>query len=204
MTKEEESDYNNNKDSKKKYHIGMIFIDIFTKYCQVAVVSSKKTDDILAGLLEGLNKMQGIPQVIYTDDEGSFTTNEFKELLDEKGIKHIITRGHPAVAERTIRTIKNMINKRLEAGNQPDSKWIDILHQVLFVHNYKMEHSATKMTPIQAKEAKNHMKVKLNLELKRKSTRRYPDVQIGDKVKIYTKRSSLRKNMFQYGQKKLI
>ena len=44
-----------------------------------------------------------------------------------------MTRGHPAVTERTIRTIKNMINKRLEAGNQPDSKWLDILNQVLFV-----------------------------------------------------------------------
>jgi hypothetical protein len=131
MTKQDENDYNAGK--KKQYHIGMLFIDIFTKYCQVAVVSSKKNDDILAGLLEGLTKMQGKPQVIYTDDEGSFTTKDFQELLEEKKIKHIITRGHPAVAERTIRTIKNMINKRLEAANQPDSKWIDILNQVLFV-----------------------------------------------------------------------
>ena len=27
MTKEEESEYNNNKENKKKYHIGMLFID---------------------------------------------------------------------------------------------------------------------------------------------------------------------------------
>ena len=78
--------------------------------------------------------MQGDPQVIFTDEEGAFTTKEFQELLEEK-IKHIITRGHAAVAESTIRTIKNMINKRLEAANQPDSKWIDILNQVLFVYD---------------------------------------------------------------------
>ena len=49
------------------------------------------------------------------------------------------------------------------------------------------------MTPIKAREEKNHMKVKLNLELKRKSTRRYPEVQIGDKVKIYTKKKQFEK-----------
>ena len=64
----------------------MLFIDIFTKYCQVVFIHSKKTDDILAGLLEGLNKMQGIPQVIYTDDEGAFATKDFQELLEEKNI----------------------------------------------------------------------------------------------------------------------
>ena len=86
-----------------------------------------------------------------------------------------------------------MINKRLEAANQPDSKWIDILNQVLFVYNYKMEHSATGLTPIQAREEKNLMKVKLNLELHRKSTRKYPEVQIGNKVKIYTKKKQFDK-----------
>ena len=71
----------------------MLFIDIFTKNCQVVVVSSKKNEDILAGLLEGLNKMGGNPQVIYTDDEPSFTTKDFQEILQGKNIKHIITRG---------------------------------------------------------------------------------------------------------------
>ena len=137
--------------------------------------------------------MQGDPQVIYTDEEGAFTTKEFQELLEEKKIKHIITRGHAAVAESTKRTIKNMINKRLEAANQPDSKWIDILNQVLFVYNYKNEHSATGMTPMQAREPKNEMKVRLRLELKRKSTRKYPDVVIGNKVKIYTKKKQFEK-----------
>ena len=127
MTKKDEEEYNY-EETKKKHHIGMLFIDIFTKYCQVVVVSSKKNEDILAGLLEGLNKMGGNPQVIYTDDEPSFTTKDFQEILQGKNIKHIITRGHAAVAEATIRTIKDMINKRLEAGNQPDSKWIDILN----------------------------------------------------------------------------
>ena len=56
-----------------------------------------------------------------------------------------------------------------------------------------MEHSATRMTPMKAREAKNHMKVKLNLELHRKSTRKYPPIEIGSKVKIYTKKKQFEK-----------
>jgi len=179
MSKDDESEYNEDETKKKQHHIGMLFIDIFTKYCQVVVINSKKNEDILAGLLEGLNKMGGNPQVIYSDDEPSFTTKDFQELLEERKIKHIITRGHAAVAEATIRTIKNMINKRLEAAKQPESKWIDILNQVLFVYNCTTEHSATKMTPMQAREPKNLIKVKLNLEFKRKA---HVSIQMSRKV----------------------
>ena len=37
------------------------------------------------------------------------------------------------------------------------------------------------------------MKVKLHLELKRKSTRKYPDIAIGNKVRIYTKKKQFEK-----------
>ena len=139
--------------------------------------------------------MGGPPQTIYTDEEGSFTTRDFQELLNKKGVKHIFTRGHPAVAERTIRTIKNMLTQRLEAADKPLSEWAEgeTLNQVLFVYNYKMEHSATGMTPIQARESKNHLRVKLNLELHRKSTRKYPEVNVGDRVKVYKEKKPFSK-----------
>ena len=54
---------------KKTEKIGMIFVDIFTKYAQVAVLPSKQNADVLAGLLEGFRKMGGAPQSIYTDEE---------------------------------------------------------------------------------------------------------------------------------------
>ena len=190
---------------KKKEKIGMIFVDIFTKYTQVAVVDSKQNADILAGLLEGFRKMGGPPQSIYTDEEGSFTTKDFQTLLDEKGVKHIYTRGHPAVAERTIRTLKNMLTQRLEAADKPLSEWAEgeTLNQVLFTYNYKMEHSATGMTPIQARENKNHLRVKLNLELHRKSTRKYPEVNVGDRVKVYKEKKPFSKEHVSVWDKKV-
>ena len=39
------------------YKVGMILIDIFTKYMVVVPIKSKYEGDVAAGLIEGLNKM---------------------------------------------------------------------------------------------------------------------------------------------------
>jgi hypothetical protein len=49
------------------------------------------------------------------------------------------------------------------------------------------------MTPAQAREPKNRLDVKFNLELQRKHNRMYPDVSVGDKVRIYKKKSKFAK-----------
>ena len=59
------------------------------------------------------------PEVIYSDDEGSFNSKQAQEYYKNENITHMITRGHAPVAERAIRTIKNMLYKRMEA--KPDS-----------------------------------------------------------------------------------
>jgi hypothetical protein len=97
------------------------------------------------------------------------------------------------IAERGVRTIKSMIDKRLEAN--PDAHWYDakILAHALVTYNFKNIHSVTKMTPAQAREPKNRLDVKFNLELQRKHNRIYPDVSVGDKVRIYKKKSKFAK-----------
>ena len=56
-----------------------------------------------------------------------------------------------------------------------------------------MVSSITKLTPSEAREPKNNLDVKINLELKRRQTRTYPIIEIGDKVKIYKKNDKLDK-----------
>ena len=41
----------------QKYGIGMLFVDIFTKYTEVIPIKSKADGDVLAGLMEGFSKM---------------------------------------------------------------------------------------------------------------------------------------------------
>ena len=51
-----------------------------------------------------------------------------------------------------------------------------------------MNHSATGFTPKEARKHSNEFKVRLNLTMKAKKNRVYPDLDVGDEVKILKKR----------------
>ena len=78
-----------------------------------------------------------------------------------------------------------MIYKRAEHYGEP---WHKYLWSSLLVYNNKLEHSITKMTPSDATKKKNEFEVKLNLLLNKKHNRKYPDLNVGDKVKVYRKK----------------
>ena len=83
-----------------------------------------------------------------------------------------------------------MVYQRVEKTGQ---KWHEVLFPVLLTYNNKTEHSTTKMTPKEAMKPENQFTVKLNLELKRINSRIYPNINIGDFVKVYKKKDELDK-----------
>ena len=88
-----------------------------------------------------------------------------------------------------------MIYKRIEAAEQNDGevkRWVDVLYPMLLTYNRRMVHSATKFTPNEAVKESNKMDVKLNLELAAKHLRKYPEVKVGEKVRVYRKKKRLR------------
>ena len=173
-----------------EFNIGMLMVDIFTKYISVIPIKTNNAPTLLEAIKEGITKMGGKPQSLYTDDEGALNTPLIQNYLKDHNIRHIVTRSHAAVAERTIRTIKDMIDKRLESAKtrDEDKRWIDVLYPVLVTYNQKNKHSATNMTPKDAMIPANQLQVKANLEMKRKHTRIYPDINVGDYVKVYNKK----------------
>ena len=76
-----------------------------------------------------------------------------------------------------------------------EARWLDvkILSNALVTYNYKMVSSATGYTPEDARQPKNKLEVKMNLNLKRKRNRLYPEIKEGDKVRIYTKKNNFQK-----------
>ena len=54
--------------------------------------------------------------------------------------------------------------------------------------------SMTNFTPSEARKPDHHILVKINLELNRKQTRRYPDINVGDKIEIYKKKKLIDKD----------
>ena len=49
------------------------------------------------------------------------------------------------------------------------------------------------MTPKEAMKPSNQLSVKLNLELKRKHSRKYPEINVGDQVKLFKKKTLMDK-----------
>ena len=71
-------------------------------------------------------------------------------------------------------------------------QWIDYIFQIMLTYN-KNEHRTIEMTPAEARKEDKQLDVKLNLELKAKSDRKYPELKIGDKVKIMLKYNKMKK-----------
>ena len=177
---------------KQKFKVGLLMIDIFTKYMVVVPIKSKGEGDISAGMIEALNKMKGKPELLYTDDETALNTQAIQDYLKEEGIAHHRTRGHPNFSERAIRTYKDMLYKRVEADEKKGKQniqWIDYNFEILLTYNDKMVHSAIKMTPKEAIKQEKNLKAKVNMTIQATRTRKYPEIDKGDRVKIYRKKA---------------
>ena len=74
-------------------------------------MKESKSESVLEALQEAVKKM-GDPMSIYSDNGGAFQS-VVKKFFEDEGIEHIITQTHANVAERFIRTIKNMIHDRV-------------------------------------------------------------------------------------------
>ena len=134
----------------------------------------------------------GKPESMYTDNGGSWSAGtEIDKYFKANNINHIITLSHAAVAERSIRTIKDEIYKRVKLPS--DVNWSSLLFQILLKYNHKQIHSTTGYTPADAEKSTNHLNVKLNMEMKKNKTRVYPDIEIGDYVRIHKSKDKLDK-----------
>ena len=58
----------------------------------------------------------------------------------------------------------------------------------MLTYNDKMNHSATGMTPNQARKEKNEFRAMINVASKAKKERIYPELFVGDRVKIMRKK----------------
>jgi hypothetical protein len=174
----------------QKVKIGMTMIDIFTKYATVVPIASKSEGDVAAGLLECLEKMGHKPKIIYSDDETSLSTTAMQTYFKEHNIKHVITRSHAWFIERFIRTFKDMLYKRVAASKDDNIQWTSFIYPILLTYNHKLTHSATGHTPVQARDKKNELNIHLKMELNKKTSRKYPPLEVNDRVKIYRKRKT--------------
>jgi len=89
--------------------------------------------------------------------------------------------------------LRKRIDNDIKQGKDADIQWTDYIFQIMLTYNNKNEHNAINMTPNEATKEDKHLDVKLNLELKAKRDRKYPELKIGDKVKIMLKYNKMKK-----------
>ena len=179
-------------DEEQKYRGGLVCIDVLSKYAVVIPIVSKNEPDVIEATKEALKRMGKKPKIIYSDDEKAIAGGDFKDYIEGENIELYRTRGHPAFAERFIRTYKDMLFKRVEADEKKGRehiKWVDYNLEIMLTYNDKMKHSATGMTPKEARKEKNEFRAMLNVASKAKKERIYPTLEVGDKVKIMRKKA---------------
>ena len=178
-------------DEEQKYRGGLVCIDVLSKYAVVVPIKTKNGEDVLEATKEALRKMGKKSKIIYTDDERAIAGEDFKNYVEGEGIELYRTRGHPAFAERFIKTYKDMLFKRVEADEKKGKQniqWVDYNLEIMLTYNNKMKHSAINMTPNEARKDKNEFRAMINVASKAKKEKIYPELEVGDKVKIKRKK----------------
>ena len=168
-----------------------VAVDIFTKFSHGVAIKDKQPTESVRAMKEIL-KVIGVPQILYHDNEGSWNSGDFIQLLNQNKIKQIITSTPPPFAERMIQTIKNMIHTRLDGLEIDKQEWINLLPAVLKKYN-NTKHSTIRMTPNQAKQGNDNIEIWLNIESKATYSRSYPPLKKGSEVRTYIKPKTMTK-----------
>ena len=126
----------------KPYPFMLVAIDALTK--KVAAAEGLSREHHRGGHEEGLPS-PGAPANVYSDDGAEFK-REFKELMDFWDIEKQETRGHAYFAERTIRTIKEAMLRRIAAGAGRRGQWHLMLADILSQINGR-KHATTQVAP---------------------------------------------------------
>jgi hypothetical protein len=68
-----------------------------------------------------------------------------------------------------------------------------LIYPILLKYNHKSVHSSTNYTPADAEKQANHLNARINMEQKKNKTRVYPDIEVGDYVRVHKNKDKLDK-----------
>jgi hypothetical protein len=170
---------------KTGQNAALSMIDMFSKWGVVVSLESNHEENLSSAILTAMTKINPNkrPKMIYCDSDLYFVKPWLPELMKKEGIHLYITKQSPMIVERFNRTFKNMIWKRLKAS--AGKNWKDFIDEVLVVYNYQMVSTVIGMTPFEARKPANTLQIKVNLEMRRHSIRKYPTIEVGDNVRIF-------------------
>ena len=153
--------------NNKGFRYVFIIIDNFSKYLWAIPLKKKYSRTITIEFSNILTTSKRSPLKIESDRGAEFYNSIFQNFLKSKNIGHYsrYTDKGPRIAERVIRTIRNLLKKPVVLKGKAD--WLSELSSVIKQYSNTIHHS-TKMKPIDASKKSNEEIVYTNLQDKRK------------------------------------
>lgn len=173
------------------FRYALVAIDNFTKFAHAVPVKGKTPALLVEAMKEVLDKI-GVPKQVYSDYEGSFDSPAWIRLMNANGIKIIQTVGSANTVERFNRTLKTMLQTRLDAQGLSRDLWVQELGPILRKYNDTV-HTTIEMKPNEAILPSNELLVAFNLSKNAIKRRKYPDLTTGDWVRVMLKKDTKRK-----------
>ena len=166
--------------NNKGFRYIFIIIDYFSKYLWAIPLKNKYSQTITNEFSNILTTSKRKPIKLESDRGTEFYNSILQNFLKVKNIHHYsrYTDKGPSIAERVIRTIRNLLKKSVFLAGE--ASWINELPSVIKKYNNSI-HSSTKMTPVQASKKVNEKEVFSNLRDDREV--RKPKFKLGDLVR---------------------
>ena len=167
--------------NNRGYRNIFVITDNYSKYLWAIPLKSKYSQTITNEFSNILTTSKRKPLKIESDRGTEFHNSIFQNFLKGKNIQHYsgFTDKGPSIAERVIRTIRNLLKKYVfERGN---ADWISELPSVVKKYNNTIHHSI-KTTPDQASKKSNERKVYSNLQDRR--VKQQPKYKLGQLVHL--------------------
>ena len=153
--------------------------DNISKYLRAIPLKNKKSQTITNDFSNSLTISKRKHLKIESDRGTQFYNYFFRNFLKAKNINHYtrFTDKGPSIAERVIRTIRNLLKKPVFLAGNAD--WLSELSSVTKQYNNTIHHSI-KMTPNQASKKSKEKEVYSNLQDRR--VKQQPKYKLGQLV----------------------
>ena len=166
--------------NKKNYRYIFIIIDNLSKYLWAIPLKNKYSQTITNEFSNIITTSKRKPLKLESDRGNEFYKSIFQNFLKSKNIHHYsrFTDKGPSIAERVIRTVRNLLKKPVFEKGKAD--WLSELPSVIKQYNNTVHHSI-KMKPIDASKKLNQKLVYNNLKDDREV--RKPKLNLGQLVR---------------------
>ena len=166
--------------NNKGFRYIFIIIDNFSKFLWAIPLKNKYSQTITNEFSNILSTSKRKPIKIESDRGTEFYNSIFQNFLKSKNIQHYsrYTDKGPSIAERVIRTLRNLLKKPVFLAGNAD--WLGELPSVIKQYNNTIHHS-TKMKPIDASRKSNQKLVYNNLKDDREKQK--PKYKLGQLVR---------------------